>query len=449
LIPFLFALVYFGVIGGGVAGLLRSHDDTWAAWGGRTLLYGIGTVGLLGQVTGALGVPLDVRFFAALFALGAIALLLRRPDVPGRSTKEWSVVAVLILIPIGVLLADTVMSPLRDYDGRVTWMLKARAIAREHSITGPFFLGQGSRNAHSHYPLLIPVDAAALLEVTGEDDDHAARPVYALAAIGFLLALSAALGVHASRALALAIVASVAWLPQFAADGEGGMLSGYADISLIAFVSLALLSVLRREALARPIAFGLQLSFVACTKNEGLVFVVVLLGLALALEARLDRPTAARVGLVLLIAGVSIAALSWWRAQIPLQYDENYPRLLSSRIGTSLANYPRAARELLSRMLYFRSWGLFWPITVIAAAAALARREQRRLTVLLVAATACVLFVYITSYAVTNWTISELAVSSANRLLLHLVPFAAVLLSLGGGAHTRVAPAILPASISP
>jgi hypothetical protein len=51
--------------------------------------------------------------------------------------------------------------------------------------------------------------------------------------------------------------------------------------------------------------------------------------------------------------------------------------------------------------------------------------ERRRLAI----ASGFVLFVYITTYAVTNWTIAELAVSSAHRLLLHLVPFAATMMA--------------------
>jgi hypothetical protein len=253
----------------------------------------------------------------------------------------------------------------------------------------------------------MPITTAGILEVTGSDDDRVVRPLYALIAIAFLFVLRAALQRVAGVSAAAVITAAVAWLPQFAADNDGGMTSAYSDVPLIAFVSLALLTIVRGDTLIHPWRFGLQLAFVACTKNEGIVLVIALL-----IVSRWGwRP------LIPLI--VAIGALVTWRAQVPLQYDENYPQLLR-HIGTKLSNYPAAARELLSRMFVWRVWGAFW---IVAAIAAITARKR------FVVAGAFVLFAYITTYAVTNWTIAELAVSSAHRLLLHLVPFAAMLMA--------------------
>lgn len=377
-------------------------------WLAIAFLYVVGTVGLLGQIAGAFGASLTppvygVLLFAALLVISAEKRPKRAPQTP----LAWAA-TILTLIPIAVLLLNTFTTPLSDYDGRVTWMLKAKAIAREHSINGPFFQGQTSRNAHSQYPLLMPIAAAGIFEMTGSDDDRAARPLYSLVAIAFLIVLRAALERVAGVSAAAVITAAVAWLPQFAANNDGGMTSGYSDVPLIAFVSLALLMIVRDEALSHPWRFGLQLAFVACVKNEGLVLVIALLILA-------RFPWKALVPVV-----VTLAALAFWRAHIPLEYDENYPQLLR-HLGAKLSNYPEAAKELLSRMLVFRVWGAFW---ILAAIGALI--ERRRLAI----AGAFVLFAYISTYAVTNWTIAELAISSAHRLLLHLVPFAAMLMAV-------------------
>ena len=198
-------------------------------------------------------------------------------------------------------------------------MLKAKAIAREHSITGPFFMGQTSRNAHSQYPLLLPIAAAGIFEATGSDDDRVVRPLYSLIAIAFLVVLRAAMQRVAGVSAAAVITAAVAWLPQFAADNDGGMTSAYSDVPLIAFVSLALLTIVRGDAEKHPWRFGLQLAFIACVKNEGVVLVIALLMLS-------------RFTWKSLIPVVgTLAALAAWHAQVPLEYDENYPQLLRPR----------------------------------------------------------------------------------------------------------------------
>jgi hypothetical protein len=378
-------------------------------WLAIAILYVVGTVGLLGQIAGALGIPLALPPFAVCLVAAVAVIWFEKVPKSDPPTLISRAATVLTLIPIAVLVLSTITTPLTDYDGRVTWMLKAKAIAHEHSITGPFFRGEGSRDAHSHYPLLMPIAAAGLFEATGSDDDRAARPLYSLVAIAFLIVLRGAMRNVAGVSTAAVITAAVAWLPQFAANDDGGMLSAYSDVPLIAFVSLALLSIVRGEALERPFRFGLQLAFVACVKNEGIIFVIALFVLA-------RFPWKALLPVI-----VTLGALALWRAQIPLQYDENYPQLLR-HLGSKVSNYPKAARELVSRMFDFRVWGAFWILAAIAAV--IARKRE------LLIATAFVLFAYVTTYAITSWTIAELAISSAHRLLLHLVPFAAMLLAL-------------------
>ena len=253
----------------------------------------------------------------------------------------------------------------------------------------------------------MPIAAAGIFEVTGSDDDRVARPLYSLLAIAFLVVLRGALERVGGASAAAVITAAVAWLPQFAADNDGGMTSGYSDVPLIAFVSLALLTIFRGEALNHPWRFGLQLAFVACVKNEGIVLVIALLVLA-------RFPWKA-----LLPVAVTIAALAFWRAQIPLEYDENYPRL-SATVAETL-QLSRSGEGAAPRMLVFQVWGAFW---ILAAIGALF--ERRRLAI----ASAFVLFAYITTYAVTNWAIAELGDQLRAPLLLHLVPFGAMLLAV-------------------
>lgn len=436
--PLLLATLYFGVIGAATLRLLGRTPSARVEWAGSALLHGIGATGLLAFLAGTLGIPLQAVFFAMVFGTGVVVIVAFRSPHWSRdegARERVSVVGIvltlLLLVPIVGVLVDAAMVPLADYDGRVTWMLKARAIAHEHSITGPFFRGETSRNAHSHYPLLMPTAAAGMLELMQSDDDHAARPTWALAAVGFLLTLYAALRQAARRDAAIAITVAVGWLPVLNGQIDGGFFSAYADVPLMAFTALALLSILRGDPLSNPSQFGLQLAFVVCTKNEGMVLALVLLAVAVA-GRRAMRWKPSIVSAAIAIGALAVLAL--WRSRIPLEHDENYPQLVTALVQ-HIGRYPAAARALCSRMLDFRAWGLFCPLAALGAATALARKESRRVAAVLIAAIAAILFVYVTTYAVTNWqSIEELAVSSANRLLMHLVPFAALLLASGAGA---------------
>jgi len=155
----------------------------------------------------------------------------------------------------------------------------------------------------------MPITAAGIFEVSGSDDDRVVRPLYSLIAIAFLIVLRASMQRVAGVSAGAVITAAVAWLPQFAADNDGGMTSAYSDVPLIAFVSLALLTIARGEASKHPWRFGLQLAFVASVKNEGIIFVVALLFLA-------RFPWKSVVPVV-----IALGALTFWRAQVPLQYD--------------------------------------------------------------------------------------------------------------------------------
>ncbi len=376
-------------------------------WLAIAVLYAVGTVGLLGQIAGAFGAPLTLHLFGLLLLTALLVVSFEKlPKRVPQTPVAWAA-TILTLIPIAILALNTFTTPVTDYDGRVTWILKAKAIANEHSITGPFFLGKTSRNAHSQYPLLMPIAAAGIFQATGSDDDRVVRPLFSLIAIASLVVLRAAMERVAGISAAAVITAAVAWLPQFAAENDGGMTSAYSDVPMIAFVALALLTIVRGDASKQPWRFGLQLAFIACVKNEGILFVFVLLFLA-------RFPWKALIPVV-----TTLAALALWRSHVPLQYDENYPQLLR-HLGAKLSNYPEAAKELLSRMFAWRVWGAFW---IVAALAAIRAKKT------FVIAIVFILFAYITTYAVTNWTIAELAASSAHRLLLHVVPFAAMLMA--------------------
>jgi hypothetical protein len=434
-IAFAVATVYFAVIGAAVQRLVTTRPSGRCVAAAEALLHGIGITGLLGVVAGVLNVPLARPFFVCIWFAAVLVLLLRKrnrastADVTATTPLTWFFI-VLAAVPVIVATVDSMCTPLTDYDGRVTWMLKARAIAAEESISGRFFRGRTARNAHSQYPLLLPIADAALLKLGGTLDDHAARPLYPLAAAALLMMLYGAASELTEPVIAATIVAGVAWLPQLATESDGGVSSAYSDVPLAAFVALALYSIVTGRATENRAAFGVQLSFLILTKNEGLAFAIVLLAAA----ALWNRGTAwKRLVVSVIVAVGAIALLTIWRAGVPLEFDENYPKLLE-RIIQNAGRYPEAAGALLSRMGEVRKWGLFWIITIAAAVVALLSRAHRRHAVTMAGCAVAVLLLDVTAYAVTSWNIAELATSSADRLLSQIVPMCAVLIAMGAEA---------------
>lgn len=392
-------------------------------------LWLVGMVGLLAQLAGTAGIAVGRKLFAVALVIAIVIVVMRWRSFATRVlvSRAAALTLTLLLLPVVItLFFDTAITPLRDYDGRVTWMLKARAIAHEHSMSGPFFQGKTSRDAHSHYPLLMPLAAALPLEFAGEQNESAARAVYALTYVAFLLVLFRVLCVVGGDMAAAVIVGCVAWLPQFAMEIDGGMLSAYSELPLVAFTTLAIAAILDADA----IALGFSLACVTCMKNEGSVIAAVLIAIAV-----MQRPRMRRVLIAAIFPAAAMLVLAFWRRSIPLEHDENYPHL-AMQLALKLRNYPEAARELLGRMLHVHTWGVFWFASIIATATGIATRSRRATTFVL--GGAAILFVYITSYAVTNWTIAELAMSSANRLLMHLVPFAAIVIAEAVARYTAI-----------
>lgn len=352
-------------------------------------LLGSGINGMLLFVLGVAGVPLvRVTFLASLMATVLLCWTARH-YVP---RAEASAPAVLVLaLPFAVALYLAGTRPLRDYDGRLTWMPKAEAIAREASIRGPFFHGERGLNLHNHYPLLVRLDVATL-------GTRAARFWYCLMPLAALLWCCAAIR-ERHGALASWLVATAAWLPRIVTAPEGGALSAYSDLSVMAFFGAAAIS------LPNPALTGIWLACLVLTKNEGL-----LLALCLLVAAARGRRSIAMIVPPLAAA----ALLAVWRTSIPAAYDEQYSALFRELPS----QWPRLAESisaLAQHAIDLRTWGLFWIVAAIAIAIGVFRRNP------IAVATLLALGGYSMTFAVTSWNINELARVSAHRLLTHLL----------------------------
>lgn len=352
---------------------------------GLFFLLGIGTHGTLMFLGGA-------YVTIAAYVLAILAIVMKR--LPPIEEREPILATIVIAIPFALLMIGTAIVPLADYDGRATWLPKAQAIANEHSITGPYFQGERGFNHHNHYPLLLPLDAATMMDLTRDHTDHAVRWLYVLIPFAFLMYV---------RDRAPWFVACAAWIPMILVVPEGSAMSAYADLAVMSFCGAAVMSAAEGGG-----ATALWMLFLVLTKNEGL-----LLAAAIFLAMSLIRPPK-RVWLWSLISvAIGEGALAIWRSRIPNAYDERYS-LLVRDLPSHINRIAVAARAFAQHAIDLSAWGGFWIIVAIAAIVT-ARRNRFAIAVIVIA-----LAGYITTFAIMNWNVDELANVSANRLLLQL-----------------------------
>ncbi|HUP43919.1 MAG TPA: hypothetical protein VM779_00245 [Thermoanaerobaculia bacterium] len=397
--------IAFPLIGAAVARL---------AGGGPRFLLGVGTTGFVLYATMLLRLPmLPVMIVLLLAAIAVLASFPRR--APRESVQTSAAATVVTIAPVVFLLFASAIIPLRDYDGRAFWVLKAKAIANERMVDGPFFRGEHGPNPKNEYPLLVPIANAAVMVAGGSSDDLAIRWMYVLALGSFAL--------HARRYVGAWPAALIPWLPQFAISPEGGALSAYNDIFLAAFAGCAFFELVER---ASPFRFGVWLSFLVLTKNEGLPFAVLLLAAAVVIWRR-------RLPAALPAFGAALCTLLAWRSRVEPTDDDPLILLLSTlperteRLLPAINGYLAYAGDL-------EQWGLFWIAVALAVILLAMRRDWRTLAVpliLMIGMSA----VYIAAYMVTTWQLQDHLAASADRLLMHLV--APALYLIGSAARPR------------
>lgn len=359
----------------------------------RMFLAAAGIAGTLLFALGVLHVPLTRVTFAIVAIVAAALIIRRKPELP--RAEDWLPILVLC-IPFAIAAYTISILPLADYDGRLTWMPKADAIVREGSIRGPFFMGERGLNLHNRYPLLVPLDVA-LVKAFGGSGRHF---FWLVPFAGLLWCFTFVRREHGR--IAAWLVASLPWLPSIVAAPEGGVMSAYTDLTVMAFTGAALMSI------ANPRATGMWLTFLVLTKNEGLVIAA-----AICVAVLLFRGMR-QVAWVAVPPVIAALLLALWRRSIPAAYDEQYEVLIRD-LPSNLDRLDDALRALGTHALDVRQWGFFWVITSICVLVALTRRS--------VPALVCVLVFcgYVVTFAVTSWNIEELANVAADRLLTHLL----------------------------
>lgn len=407
-------------------------------------LFGVVVNGIALFILGVAGVTQGAGAVVSVFA---VALLIAA--VPGRRDPATTgngyplLPTILLFVPFVAIATDAMWVPLRDYDGRGFWILKAKAIAHEERIDGPFFQGRTAVNLHSEYPPLMPLNAATLMRVLSDDDDRRIRWLYALTALSLCLVVRSAVRLHSGAEAGAWCAAVLPWLPQISTELEGGAMSASNDIPLAALIAAAFATALRGES-GWERATGLWLAGLVLVKNEGAMIAAVLVIIATVVERRRRQERIARRMLFLLIPpAIALLLLAAWRARIPFEHGKDYGRLIRT-LPSKWSSLPEAAGALFGHALDFSHWGGFWFAVLLAIAIVLLRRRSLE-SLLAVVLTAGILVPYVVAYTVTDWDIAVLAGTSANRLLTHVL--APVTFLIAAAFWPRIRPESMPGSV--
>lgn len=373
---------------------------------------------------------------AVLAWAGAIALRRRQawavtPPLPRAWRIAWWLFLALIVVHLAVLGSEALLRPTFPWDAWSAWAVKPKTwFLLDHYV--PYvdpasWLADPSVPARTSavwdYPPLLAWLQVWFASACGEWNE----PRINLAWTGVLAAVAVASygqwrAIGIGRGLAMALVYAFVSLPLV---GVHAALAGYADIWLAAALGMAVLAWLRwlrrREVgqLVLAIAFVLSLPVI---KLEGavwlLVFSVVAVLAMLPVRWRW-RLVALAIGLVVL--GVALGGflfpmlgLGWVRV--------DWGQVVVPALGTLDLHWRPVGTAMLSGLLTLPNWHLLWyvlPLLVIWRWRVLVHDRASACLGSMLGACAAFLFVLFFFTDASAWAQNY---TSANRLVLHLVP---------------------------
>lgn len=305
---------------------------------------------------------------------GAAAISLRRGDLggwrceprPSRRRSGWvsAAVTMSMLVLSAGLLADALVHPVADFDGRMVWGTLARYVEAEESVLPATVTDPGTYVIHPRYPLVLPLAQVAAAQISGNGiESRAIRPLYALFFPAFFWVLLPTLRRCGGPAIAPLVALAFLAAPVVLWNREVGPRGTYSDFPLAAILAggAAILLHPRSERAAwRGAVAGLLLAAAVGVKNEGIALAPLVVAAA-ALGARRGRRRAALAAAV--VVAVAVAGVVLWRAQIPNRNDEAYFESFSlpALVAGFADRMPSAFEVAVSESLSWQSWGwLFW-----------------------------------------------------------------------------------------
>ena len=385
--------------------------------------------------------PYPVFEVAAAAAVAAVAALARAgrstfpraKDRPSRQAgSQWFLYGTMWatgFCALVVFLAESAVRPHGEWDAWMTWNMHARAIFRGADRWREVLTGLADWS-HPDYPLLVPATIARVWTYTGRETQLGpivVGLVFTFATAGLLYGSVSVVCSRSQGLLAAALLLSTKF---FVLHGT----SQYADIPLGFYflATLALLALAERSLTgrARLLALaGLMAAMAGWTKNEGLLFGVVVLGSLAVQGVRVQGWRSAAQGCGWFLTGgiPVLSCLLWFKVRLASSND-----LLSGQGAETVSRFGEPGRYVevvtgFGRALLEIGAGGVLPLLLILylLVAGLTAVKPARRGAGTVAAVVCLMVLgYALILIAAPAPLLETNIRSINRLLLQLVPSA-------------------------
>lgn len=385
----------------------------------------------------------DVGLLLALFA--AYLVQLRRKQAVGSPMSAdtafhgyWATPRAIAVVSFAIALASAIVAfkriilsnPHGGWDAWAIWNFHARFLFRDPVNWRTIFV-QALSWSHSEYPLLLPGIIARSWEYVGSDIPIGPALISAcfiFATVGLLLSSLARLRSATQGLMAATILLCT---PLFITNGA----NEYADVPLSFFFLATLVSLCLRDigrdqsnSAIHLSLTGITAGFAAWTKNEGIMFLTVLLATHLAISAKRDLRRYARdvraIGAGLLPVIALTVYFKFKFAPTNQIVGQQHDRILHDLLDPT--RYATITDYIANIVLKFGDWSV-GPIPLLGFyylfASTRRMTESTRLTFKLLMVTLSItglgyFFVYVVSPYDLKWHLS----TSLTRLLLQLWP---------------------------
>ncbi len=244
---------------------------------------------------------------------------------PIEKTERLWILAVVVVALAAIALS--IARPPFGWDFRMTWSAHARYFHEAGSVLPEAFVESDIFVVHPQYPPLTSLMQVVAYHLGGRAEDCLVGPTYVgfwIAFVGLVYGGVRRLTNSAKSAMMTAIIPLA--IPWFLL-GEGGALSGYADLPLACFFGAALIHAAGSKSRTGGVLEGVLLSAAVFTKNEGLVLVMAYLSSLILVSLLFESKRQALVrriaitGMLVALASVWLVA---WQSQIPKRFSESH-----------------------------------------------------------------------------------------------------------------------------
>ncbi len=419
--------------------VLGRDRRSWPEVLGLSLLLGAGVMGLLLVWISMIGVRPSraVILTLGLVACLALAALIHagrtaKPLMPNVKSGPMlmidSVLMLLLFVAAVTVFIATVRFPLFEWDSIAIWGFKAKILSHEALTPYPRYFSDLSYSySHHDYPLLLPMLMAAMFSLLGTFDDAPAKIFFPIFFVGgMFLAYSACrnwVGRRASMMLTLICLTNpLMFAPLTFSNFDFPFAMFY--LGSIAY----LMRWLETDSRADLLLCALFSLFLANSKSEGIPLAAINV-FAAGLLSILLRRSWRRMLAMMLIVGLGVGFWLAYRAPLPHTNDNYFAQLRLTIVVNQFDRIGTILRAFWWGMLDVTGWSGIWIMLPIFAILGLRAWRHRR-TWLAWSLLLIHLLLYIFVYIITDWNVEELLNSSLQRMFMHLVPAAMIVLAV-------------------